>query len=215
MEYIGPEQYRELCAYLGEPYRDSEGFGLWGALRQRDREFAGWDQDVITGLLILRAGLWGDTRGILEIVERFAPVYGAPPLTLRELHRARLSESTLGRVHLRGEAWARSRPRLYSSDAAQGPEALSLLSELKLPGAGRVGIVLTRCQCQACAPDADHPADWKLFELFDPAGPAPDFWRSDMGDYTPITLDDPRDLAIVEGAVYLWAEELSAQELAP
>jgi len=110
------------------------------------------------------------------------------------------------------QTWSGSRPKLSARDAGQGPEASYLLSELDLPGAGRVGIVLSRCGCRACDPGADHPGSWQLFDLFDPEGPAPDFWRPDMGSYTPITLNDPRDRAIVEAAVNLWAEELSAEE---
>ena len=107
------------------------------------------------------------------------------------------------------------RAKLSARKAAQGPEARYLFSELDLPGAGVVGIVLSRCGCRACDPESDHPGIWQRFDLFDPEGPAPDFWRADMGDYRPITLKDPHDSAIVEAAVNLWAEELSAQERAP
>lgn len=164
--------------------------------------------DLLT-LTIHRAGLWREPLEILKIVERLAPAYDGVPLTLRELHRVRLGESPLSQSRaLRGQAWTGTRPRLKARDAGQGPESLFLLPELDLPGAGRVGLALTRCCCKACGPESDQPGDWGLFDLFDLEGPAPDFWRPDFGGYAQVELEDPRDRAIVEGAVYLWAEEL-------
>lgn len=201
--YEGPPEYRELCTFLQHPYCDKDGFGIWGMLKQSDREFRGWDQDSLTGMLIVRAGLWGDASTILSVVERFAPVYGGSPLTLRELHKARLGENTLGRQHLRGGAWKGSRPRLSQRNAYVGPEGSYLSAQLDLPDRGPTGVILNKCGCRSC-----EDGDWRFFDLFDPAGGEPDLWQLGR-PYTPANLDSPRDLGVVEAATYLWAEELA------
>jgi hypothetical protein len=195
-----------LCEFLGQPYRAPDGSGLWGYLRQKEREFQGWDQDGLLGMLIERVGLWRPVAEILEAVNEYTPIYGGAPLEERELHRARLGLNTLGRRHLwRHQHYLHHRALSARNAAPAAGEERWLAAVLPDMARGEVGVILTQCICAACEPE-----DWRLFDLFAPEGEAPDLMRADCGGYTPVALEalaEP-DRAIVESSVYMWVDQL-------
>ena len=197
-----------LCAFLEQPYRAPDGSGLWGYLRQQEPEFRGWDQDGLLGMLIERVGLWRPVEQILETVNEYTPVYGGAPLDDRELHCARLGLNTLGRRHLwRHQHYLHHRALSARNAAPAAGDKRWLSAVLPDMARGEVGVILTQSICAACE---EQPEDWKLFDLFDPEGEAPDLMRSDYGGYTPVALEDleERDRAIVESSVYMWVDQL-------